>query len=121
MMISVRNGVAVLLAVTMLGCHTTRQVTMNVNPDASSRPRKVEIQIHSGPRFTVYGPEVRNDSLFGWFDKERTKPAGIPLNEIGSARTREFSFGKTLGLTLGLAALTYIALLILFLTTYADY
>ena len=116
-MTSLRSTISILFLAGITACHGTRSVTLNVNPDPSTRPTAVEIRTRSGPRFTVYGPEVRNDSVFGWFDEARTKPAALPVSDIESARTRSFSGGKTAGLVVGIMAATLLALFIIAMST----
>ena len=91
----IRNSIAILTTFWAFGCHTSRAVTLNENPDASARPASVEVVTAKGERLVVYQPEVRGDSLYGWLDERSRNPAAYAVSDIRSASTRQLSGGRT--------------------------
>lgn len=99
-----RNGIAAVFAALMLGCHATKNVNLVENPDATSRPSRIEVRMKSGSAVVVYQPVVRQDSLRGFSDADGVTPVSLAVSDIQSARTREFSGGRTALLTIGIVA-----------------
>ena len=58
----------------------------------------------SGSAVVVYQPLVRQDSLRGFSDADGVTPVSLAVSDIQSARTREFSGGRTALLTIGIVA-----------------
>ena len=115
-----RNYGSVALAVLSIGCHSWKTVGVEPNPDPASRPSKIEITTASRGSFTVYYPEVREDSLHGWFDDARENPAGFSVKEINSAKVRQLNGEKTASLIVGigvLGLLTWVSGMLLVLST----
>jgi hypothetical protein len=55
---------------------------------------------------------IRGDSLRGFSDEARANPTALAVRDIQSARTRQFSGGRTAALALGLVAVAAGALLV---------
>ena len=87
--------VAVVLS-TMLttSCTTMRNVSLVENPNAATRPERIEVQT-AGRTYAVYSPTVRGDSVHGWNDVNQTKPISFAVSEIQRARARALSTERT--------------------------
>ena len=96
-----RRLIAIFAATANLGCYTVRPVSLVENADASRRPETIDVTTNHGPEMRIYGPVIRKDSLYGWYDEDRTRPATFGINEIVSARTRQLSTGRTAALLVG--------------------
>jgi hypothetical protein len=86
---ALRRTVGILMAFCLSGCYHAQPVTLNVNPNPSARPAAIEITMNSGKRRVVFEPEVRGDSLYGWFDAQAWKPAKFALSDIAFANTAD--------------------------------
>jgi hypothetical protein len=98
------NGITAVFAALTIGCHATKNVNLVENPDATSRPSRIDVRMKTGSTVAVYQPVVRQDSLRGFSDESRVAPVTIAVSDIQSARTREFSGGRTALLTIGIVA-----------------
>lgn len=96
-----RKSIAVFAVTATLGCYTMKPVNLVENPDASRRPETIDITTSHGPELRIYGPVIRGDSLFGWYDEGRTRLATIGIDQIVTARTRQLSTGRTAALLIG--------------------
>src|SRR5689334_17708748 len=72
-----RNAIAGLCAALAMGCHTTRNVNLVENPDATTRPSRIEVVTKNGSSITVFDPIVRQDSVRGFSDDARTAPVTV--------------------------------------------
>jgi hypothetical protein len=100
-MTTLRKLIAIFTATATVGCYTVRPVNLVENADAPSRPETIDITTHHGPELRIYGPVIRRDSLYGWYDEDRTRAATFGIDEIVSARTRQLSTGRTAALLVG--------------------
>jgi hypothetical protein len=89
-----RRFVAVLAAVSAMGCITSKNVSLVENQDPASRPQEIEVTSRGGV-YTVHWPVVEGDSLRGWQDRKRTRTSSFALSEIQRARVRELSGERT--------------------------
>ena len=104
-----RNAIVGLCACLALGCHTTRNVKLVDNPDATTRPSQIEVLTRSGSRITIFQPVVRQDSVRGYSDEEQSTPVTVATSDILEARTRQFSGGRTALLTIGVVGVALLA------------
>lgn len=87
-----------------MACHTTRNVKLVENPDATSRPSQIEVVTRSGATILVYDPVIQRDSLRGYSDRDGKTPTALAVSDIQSAKARQLSGGRTAALVLGLVA-----------------
>ena len=99
-----RNAVAIFLATAISGCHVTKNVILSENPDATSRPSRIDVTTKSGSTLVIYDPVVQSDSVKGFSDPDRKNPTAIATTEIASAQTRQVSSGRTALLVVGIVA-----------------
>ena len=102
--LQLRNLAAGICAFGAIGCHTTKNVNLVENPDATSRPSRIEVITKGGSRIVVYQPVIQRDSLRGFSDQERTSPVTIAVSDVQSATSREVSGGRTALFVFGLIA-----------------
>jgi hypothetical protein len=107
-----RNAIAIACALLSLGCHVTRNVNLVENPDAASRPSRIEVITKSGSTVVVYSPVMTGDSVRGFSDQARTNPLVLAASDIQSAKVREVSGGRTAILVAGIVAAVVAALFI---------
>lgn len=103
-----------------VGCYSWRSVGLGENPDASARPRDMEIQVKNGIPQTIYSPIVRGDSLYGWFERDRQTPASFAVKDITSARSLQLNGGRTAVLAVGVVVVSA-ALLFMIALANADW
>jgi hypothetical protein len=116
----VRRFIAIFAATATLGCYTVRPVNLVENADASRRPENIDVTTNHGPETRIYGPVIRKDSLYGWYDEDRTRPATIGINEIVSARTRQLSTGRTVALLVGGGIVVIVTAYLILLATFIN-
>lgn len=100
-MTMLRKLIAVFAISATLGCYTVRPVHLVENADASKRPETIDITTNHGPELRIYGPVIRKDSLYGWYDEARTRQATFGIDEIVAARTHQLDTGRTAALLVG--------------------
>ena len=115
-----RNVVAGICAASAMSCHTTRNVNLVENTDATSRPSRVEVMTRSGSTIVVFDPIVRQDSLRGFSDEERRNPVTLATSDIQNAKTRQLSGGRTALLVFGLIAAIVAGLLIAAIIAFSE-
>lgn len=115
-----RNAIATLFAVVAVGCHTTKNVNLVENPDATSRPSRIEVLTRSGASVTVYAPVIQRDSVRGFSDETKTTPVTLAVNDIQSARSRQVSGGRTALLVFGIVAAVVGTLFVLAVIAFSD-
>lgn len=99
-----------------------RQVTLNENPDASLRPREIQVGLNGGARIWVRSPAVRGDTLYGLtvVSKDpitgkavQTQKASIPLSIIDFARVSRVDAART-AVIVALVPVVLVGLFLLF-------
>lgn len=96
---------ALLLLVLHLGACTSWQLT-TVSPRQvveAEQPSSVRITQPDGTQVVLKDPAIRNDSIVGTDEAGMVKQAAL---DDGVLEVRRLSVGKTIGLSIGLAALT---------------
>ncbi len=94
-----RRTIAVLLLATLTGCFSWRPA--NVSPQtlvSQDHPESVRLQLANGVTIIIDDPRVRNDSILT-ADVDQfgaVRESGVPLRDINSIETRQFSTGKTI-------------------------
>jgi hypothetical protein len=107
-MAALRSLIAATVAVCTIGCYSWKPVRLDVNPDASTRPSRIEISTQDRARYTLFSPEVRGDSLHGWFDDSRSKPASFAVIQIVSAQVRQRDVPQVMGVAMAVAAVAVV-------------
>ena len=118
---ALRSLIAVTVAVWTIGCYSWKPVRLDANPEASTRPSRIEITTKEPARYTVYHPEVRGDSLHGWLDDSRSRPVSFVVSQIAGAEVRKLNVLQVMGVTIGLAAVVVLTLLFLVVSTGPDF
>ena len=65
--------------------------------------------MRTGARHTVYRPEIRQDSLYGWIGETGITPVVFALNDVAFARARKVDGEKTAAFTIGASLLLLLA------------
>jgi hypothetical protein len=100
-----------------MACQTWQPVTLVENPNAASRPDRLEAITVENARYIVYTPMVRGDSVRGWTDVERTHSIALATSNIVSARTRQVSGARTALVVIGATVAAVGTLFVLALIT----
>jgi hypothetical protein len=98
--VSVKLLIVVILA---MGCYSWKPVKLEPNPDPSARPSHIEITMRDGAQYTVYRPEVRQDSLHGWVGETGITPVAFALDDVALARARRVDGDKTAAFGIGVS------------------
>jgi hypothetical protein len=102
------------------GCQTTRNVSLVENPEATSRPSEMNVVTKGGSDIVIYAPVVQRDSLHGFLDEQRTNPTVLAVSDIKTAKSRQFSGGRTAALVVTLVAATLLTLFGLALAAFSE-
>lgn len=106
-----KRPVAVLLVVVQVaGCTSWHVETLPPAELISQKhPGRLRVEQFDGKRVMVYRPEVQGDSLRGRPSAGSKGSRAVTLASVRTVSTSHFSAGKTLGLTLGVAAVAVAA------------
>lgn len=91
--------VALLLAtVALAGCYGYRvETTPPAEFVAAARPDRIELTRTDRTKVELFNPAVVGDSIRGLPTEKAIRPIMVPLSEVVTVGTRQFSWKKTLG------------------------
>jgi hypothetical protein len=85
--------------VALSACSVWSKPRPEIQSIIETRPAQVRVTLTDGRQLIVHDPAVRGDSLVGAMMVEGSddlpSPGAIPLADLRSVSTREFSLGKT--------------------------
>lgn len=65
--------------------------------------------MRTGVRHTVYRPEIRQDSLYGWIGETGITPVSFALGDIAYARAHKVDGERTAAFTIGVSLFLLLA------------
>ena len=113
-----RAGAAMLLVVSLGNTSCYAWHTEQIAPEsllATRQPTQLRVTRTDSSQTILENPVMRADTLVGAPGQSNAGEVRIPLTDVRQVATRRFSAGRTLGLTLGLAAVTVGTVVIVFL------
>ena len=83
----------------LLSCYSYKNITIENKPQTVETPKTYKLKLTDNNVITVKSLKIENESYTYTDDKGVLKT--IPKNEVVSIEQRKFSYGKTIGLSLG--------------------
>jgi hypothetical protein len=93
-----RPAAPLLALLTLAGCYGYRvETTPAAEYVVAARPDRIELTRTDRTKVEVFNPAVVGDSIRGLPTEKAIRPIMVPLSEVVSVGTRQFSWKKTLG------------------------